>query len=206
MYGGEDVHLDNPGERFIELEMGGAHGYPFCFTAQNVVVDETRVPTGTQLATEAADFTNPHDDAWCEENADAPLTFLTAHSAPLDLTFHESTLGALPDAWQGGAFVTQHGSWNTMPSVGHRVVLVPFESGSPLQPEATTDATTFPFPVVFGGGSEGEHKNGTWGWSNGDAGEDPVRPVGVAVSPVDGALYISSDSGGVIYRVGLSQN
>ena len=30
-----------------------------------------------------------------------------------------------------------------------------------------------------------------------------VRPVGVAVSPVDGALYISSDSQGYVYRVGL---
>ena len=32
-----------------------------------------------------------------------------------------------------------------------------------------------------------------------------MRPVGVAVSPVDGALYISSDSGGYVYRVGLQR-
>jgi hypothetical protein len=31
--------------------------------------------------------------------------------------------------------------------------------------------------------------------------EDPVRPVGV--SPVDGALYISSDGQGTLYRVGV---
>jgi len=30
-----------------------------------------------------------------------------------------------------------------------------------------------------------------------------VRPVGVAVSPTDGALYVSSDSGGVLYRIGV---
>ena len=32
-----------------------------------------------------------------------------------------------------------------------------------------------------------------------------VRPVGIAISPVDGALYISSDSDGYVYRVGLQR-
>jgi glucose/arabinose dehydrogenase len=62
----------------------------------------------------------------------------------------------------------------------------------------------YPFTVVLGGGSAAAgHVDGEWGWRSGDVGEDPVRPVGVAVSPVDGALYISSDGEGVLYRVGV---
>src|SRR5690606_14347284 len=104
MYAGEVIHLENPGERLIRLEQGGAHGYPFCFTAQHVETDEGLVEAGTQLATEADGFDNPHDDAWCADNSTEPLTFLHAHSAPLDITFYENDLGVLPEAWLGGAF------------------------------------------------------------------------------------------------------
>lgn len=94
---------------------------------------------------------------------------------------------------------------NTMPSVGHRVVAVPFEGGAPEMPVATEAGTEFPFEAVFDGGTEGSHDNGTWGWDDGEVDEDPVRPVGVAISPVDGALYVSSDGEGVIYRIGVRQ-
>jgi glucose/arabinose dehydrogenase len=61
-------------------------------------------------------------------------------------------------------------------------------------------------------------RDGTWSWSAGDLGESPVRPVGVAISPIDGALYVSSDNGtvplqrksgstaqGALYRIGLAR-
>jgi glucose/arabinose dehydrogenase len=216
-YRGEDVHLDNPGEDLIRLVEGQAHGYPYCFTAQNIAITGAPdagladagagavVAAGTQLAADVSTFDNPHDDAWCEENSVRPNTFLEAHSAPLDITFYtDARLGALPSEWEGGAFVTQHGSWNTDPSVGHRVLLVPFdESGNPPMPTASAAGTTFPFTVVFGGGSSESPRNGSWGWSAEGSGEDPVRPVGVAVSPTDGALYVSTDaSEGYIYRIG----
>jgi hypothetical protein len=42
--------------------------------------------------------------------------------------FYDERSGAQPESlptdWVGGAFVSQHGSWNTMP-VGHNVVLFP---------------------------------------------------------------------------------
>jgi glucose/arabinose dehydrogenase len=222
-YGGEDVHLDNPGEDLDLLVAGQAYGYPYCFTAQHVMDSaDMIVEAGTQAsATDASqpdpDFVNPHDDAWCEENATPPVTFLPAHSAPLDITFYDKgERGGLPEEWWGGAFVALHGSWNTSPSVGHSVVLVPFVNGSPSMPEATEEETDFPHIVVFGGGSTAGHDDGIWSWTSGEAGEDPVRPVGVAVSPVDGALYVSSDNGavsggeasaqqGVLYRIGLRQ-
>jgi len=204
-YQGEDVHLDNPGEVLIGIEPGQAFGYPFCFTAQNISTAQGVVPPGTQLASEVDGFSNPHDDAWCQQNSQLPVSFLPAHSAPLDISFYTASdaPAALPDEWLGGAFVSQHGSWNTMPSVGHNVVVFPMGSGQAMMPETTQTPPVYPFTVVFGGGSSAGHVDGEWGWSVGDRGEDPVRPVGVAVSPIDGALYISSDGEGALYRVGV---
>jgi glucose/arabinose dehydrogenase len=218
VYGGVDVHNDNPGDDLVALEPGAAHGYPYCFTAQHLVVGGNVVSPGMQLGSATdpeapdPDFTNPHDDTWCAQNSMPPATFTEAHAAPLDIAFLESS-NTLPAEWQGGAFVTQHGSWDTMPSVGHRVLFVPFDaSGKPAQPTATADGATFPYPVVFGGGNAMGPTDGRWGWKSGDWGEDPFRPVGVAISPVDGSLYVSSDNAsivgagdtdkqGVIYRI-----
>jgi len=224
MYGGEDVHADNPGDDLRLLEAGGAHGYPYCFTASNIVIGGEPVEPGTQLAAatdpvpDDPDFVNPRDDAWCALNSSPPATFLPPHSAPLDLTFFDDEPeGGLPEEFRGGAFVALHGSWNTTPSVGHQVVLVPFENGEPPMPEAGASGTTFPFTVVFGGGDASGAAAGSWGWSVGDDGEDPVRPVGVAISPIDGALYVSSDNAkvlntdtdpplqGVLYRIAIAR-
>jgi glucose/arabinose dehydrogenase len=206
-YQGKDVHDDNPGETLVRLEPGSAFGYPYCFTAQNIVTSEgAAVPPGTQLASETDGFDNPHDDAWCQQSSELPLSFLPAHSAPLDITFYNpdaSAPRALPQAWTGGAFVTQHGSWDTMPSVGHNVVFFPFEPGQPTMPRSMESPPAYPFTVVFGGGSATGHVDGQWGWRAADGGEANVRPVGAAVSPTDGALYVSSDSEGVLYRIGV---
>lgn len=205
-YRGEDIHIDNPGEPLVQIEPGAAYGYPFCFTAQNIMTDQGPVTPGTQLASEVDGFSNPHDDAWCQQNSEPPVSFLPAHTAPLDITFYvenDDAAESLPQEWAGGAFVSQHGSWNTMPSVGHGVVFFPFGDDEPSMPATAQVPAEYPFTVVFGGGSAAGHVDGAWGWSSGDQGEDPVRPVGVAVSPVDGALYISSDGEGALYRVGV---
>ena len=221
MYGGEDVHLDNPGDDLVRVEPGLEHGYPYCFTAAHIETGSGMLAAGTQLvsATDPAgpdpDFTNPHDDAWCAANSSPPTTFVVPHAAPLDLTFHDGIEGNLPEEWRDGAFVAVHGSWNTEPSVGHQVLYIPFdENGAAPMPTARPDGTSYPFTVVFGGGDATAHDDGIWGWS----GEDPVRPVGVAISPVDGALYVSSDNASVafsgmptdregsIYRIGLDRS
>jgi glucose/arabinose dehydrogenase len=226
VYAGEDVHLDNPGDDLVEIEMGARHGYPYCFTAANVELESGMIAAGTQLVSATdpeapdPDFTNPHDDAWCAENSESPVTFLVPHSAPLDITFHDGLEGNLPSEWRNGAFVALHGSWNTEPSVGHQVVYVPFdEDGRAPMPTARPEGTSFPFTVVFGGGDAAAHDDGIWGWGSSlSVGEDPVRPVGVAISPIDGALYVSSDNASVafsgepseregsIYRIGLDRS
>ena len=75
-----------------------------------------------------------------------------------------------------GAFVAFHGSWNRapLPQAGYRVVFAPFVDGKP-----TGAYTTFAI------GTESD----TW-----------LRASGVAVAK-DGAVYISADKNGMIWRV-----
>ncbi len=204
-YQGKDVHADNPGEEIVALEHGKAYGYPFCFAAARILTAAGVVPPGSKLRASWASQ-NPlasvndsvTDDAWCKAHADLPLTFMQAHSSPLGIAFFEGPQGALPARFFGGAFVALHGSWDRNPSTGYKVIWVPFdENGKAPMPSSTTQATSYPYEVVFGGGSNGEARDGAWSWAQGELGESPVRPVGVAVSPVDGALYVSSDNGTV---------
>ena len=199
-YAGVDVHNDNPGELIARLAPGSHHGYPFCFVAQNVAT----LTAGT-LVHSAIFAGNTHDDAWCQSpiNVTAPASFLQAHSAPMELIFFLGPSGTLPERWKNGAFVSLHGSWDRDPATGYKVVWVPFNADGTSPPPTNSGGTTiFPHEVVLSGGDSVSSRDGSW---NVPGGEQNVRPVGLAVSPVDGALYISSDSQGYIYRVGLQR-
>lgn len=99
------------------------------------------------------------------------------HVAPLGLSF--STGAQLGAPFEGGAFVGLHGSWNRVPAAGYKVVFVPFDK--------TGRATGKPIDVLSG-------------FLNKD-GKAQGRPVDVNVDPRSGALLVSDDVGGVIWRV-----
>lgn len=99
----------------------------------------------------------------------------TAHSAPLGATFYTGRM--FPEGYHGDLFFAYHGSWNRTPPTGYKVVRVPVEDG-----------TVAGEPVDFAAG-----------WLKGD-GSSTGRPVGVVVA-ADGALLISDDKAGIIYRV-----
>jgi glucose/arabinose dehydrogenase len=109
-----------------------------------------------------------------------PAAAFPAHWAPNALTFYGSE--AFPEAYRGGAFIGFHGSWNRAPEPqqGYNVVFQPFSNGKPSGQYQ-----------VFADGFAGARK---------DPGTAKHRPSGVAVGP-DGALYISDDNGGRIWRV-----
>ncbi|HTM45874.1 MAG TPA: hypothetical protein VL137_13025, partial [Polyangiaceae bacterium] len=102
--------------------------------------------------------------------------------------------------------------------VGYQVIWVPFdETGDAPMPVAHSTGPTFAHEVVLSAKAGGQPVPGPWAWAAGGTGEDLVRPVGVAVSPLDGALYVSSDNApvlgvdagpagasadGAIYRIG----
>ena len=101
---------------------------------------------------------------------------LGAHVAPLGLVF--ATGGQrLGPGFANGAFIARHGSWNRKPLVGYDVVFVRFDAkGNPLGK---------PVPVLTGflDGQGNTHGRPTWlTWDK-------------------GALLVSDDTAGVIWRV-----
>jgi len=109
-----------------------------------------------------------------------PAAFFPAHWAPNDLLFY--TGHQFPQPYRGGAFVAFHGSWNRAPGPqgGYNVVYQPMRGG-----KASGSY------VVFADGFAGAEKA---------PGRATFRPSGLAAGP-DGALYISDDVKGRIWRV-----
>lgn len=103
-----------------------------------------------------------------------PEVEMQAHSAPLGITFGEEL--KFPERLRSMLFVAFHGSWNRSVPTGYKLIGIPFENGQPSGP---------PEDIVRGW----LQGRATWG-----------RPVDPAVGP-DGALYLSDDRAGVIYRI-----
>jgi glucose/arabinose dehydrogenase len=121
---------------------------------------------------------NPeYPNADCSDVEPPAFTF-QAHSAPLGLAFY--TGATFPAEYQGDAFMTYHGSWNRDVPTGAKVVRVAVQNG---RPAAIDDFVT--------------------GWQLAD-GSRWGRPVGLLVMP-DGALLVSDDLGGRIWRVSFGQ-
>jgi Raf kinase inhibitor-like YbhB/YbcL family protein len=128
---------------------------------------------------------NPQDDPpggitleqW-RDMSESPVLGYTAHAAPMQMAFYAGS--SFPAEYQGDAFVAMRGSWNRKPPSGYEVVRVRFDGGKPKSIE--------PFITGFlvEDGKEGPGYLG--------------RLAGVAVAR-DGALLVSDDSNGVIYRV-----
>jgi glucose/arabinose dehydrogenase/mono/diheme cytochrome c family protein len=114
------------------------------------------------------------------DRSEPPLAFFPAHWAPNDLKIYKG--GNFPKAYSGGAFIAFHGSWNRAPGPqgGYNVVFQPLSAG-----KAVGDY------VVFADGFAGAHK---------DPARSSHRPSGLDVAP-DGALFISDDKAGRIWRV-----
>lgn len=114
----------------------------------------------------------PGSEGFCAATQGPAATF-PAHSTPIGIAFlHKS---AFPQSYRNSAIVALHGSWNRQEPSGYKLVQVRFEGD---QPVAVTDFMT-------GWLSQ----SGAWG-----------RPVDVVVGP-DGALYVSDDRAGLVYRV-----
>jgi glucose/arabinose dehydrogenase len=102
---------------------------------------------------------------------------LDAHVAALGMRFYTGTM--FPATYRKQIFIAEHGSWNRFPPIGYRVVLVRLKDGHAASRE------------VF---AQGWLRTLTaWG-----------RPVDVQVAP-DGALLVSDDRAGVIYRIGYGE-
>lgn len=102
-----------------------------------------------------------------------PAQKLDPHAAALGMRFY--TGSQFPAEYRNGIFIAEHGSWNRDPKLGHRVAMVTLQGNKAVKYESFID-----------GWLEGDN---AWG-----------RPVDVIVAP-DGALLVSDDKAGAVYRV-----
>jgi glucose/arabinose dehydrogenase len=104
-----------------------------------------------------------------------PAIALQAHSAPLGLSFLTRAT-RFPESYRGDLLVAYHGSWNRDTPTGAKVVRIHVVDGKPTSVEDFITGWQLP--------------NGRrWG-----------RPVDVLVA-ADGAVLVSDDGSGTIYRV-----
>jgi glucose/arabinose dehydrogenase len=113
-------------------------------------------------------------------STERPLMVFPAHWAPESIAF----TGTGPsDEYSNGAFIAFHGSWNREPvQSGFLVAFMPFAGGRPA-------GRYVEFATGFAGASMPAKPELA-----------AHRPVGVAVGP-DGALYVSDDVTGRIWRI-----
>jgi glucose/arabinose dehydrogenase len=111
-----------------------------------------------------------------------PVVAFPAHTAPNGLLFYTGNM--FPERYKNGAFIAFHGSWNrnVTGQQGYFVAFVPFQNGKPSGKWE-----------IFANGFAGVTKIE----STGDA---KYRPCGLAQAP-DGALYVSDDNKGNIWRI-----
>jgi glucose/arabinose dehydrogenase len=140
---------------------GGFYGWPYSYYGQHI--DPRVRPQRPELVAKAI----PPDYA------------LSSHVAPLGLVFDTGTL--MPSHYSGGAFVSEHGSWDREIFNGYKVVFIPFSNGRP---------NGMAEDVITGFLDESGHAHG--------------RPVGLALDK-DGALLIADDVGNTVWRVTPAQ-
>jgi glucose/arabinose dehydrogenase len=114
------------------------------------------------------------------DSKQGPVAAFPGHWAPNDLLIY--TGSQFPEPYRGGALIAFHGSWNRapLPQGGYDVIFQPLADG-----KKSGDY------VIFANGFAGAHV---------DPGRAAFRPTGLAMGP-DGALFISDDVHGRIWRV-----
>jgi glucose/arabinose dehydrogenase/mono/diheme cytochrome c family protein len=161
---------NEPAEELVQLERGADYGWPSCYYD----LTQNKLVLAPEYGGDGGKAVGP-----CADKR-APVAAFPAHWAPNDLLLYSGH--QFPGAYQGGAFIAFHGSWNRapFPQGGYNVVFQPLADGKASGPY-----------VVFADGFAGAIK---------EPGQAAHRPTGLALGP-DGALYISDDQHGRIWRV-----
>ena len=164
------------------------NGTPWCSTNERDGLGDNLVPDYVTRVREGAFYGWPwfyigdHQDPRhpgarpdLKDKIAIPDVLLQAHSASMGLTFYNGS--GFPAEYRGDAIAAEHGSWNRSKRTGYKVIRIRLKDGVPTG-EYEDFVTSF---VV--------DDRRVWG-----------RPVGVAVAH-DGALLISEDGNGTIWRV-----
>jgi glucose/arabinose dehydrogenase len=163
---------ENPGEEFLQVNQGDDFGWPYCYYA----MDQKKLVTAPEYGGDGKKTDR------CDTKK-GPVAVFPGHWAPMSALFY--TGNRLPSKYRDGVFIAFHGSWNRAPDpqAGYNVVFQPMSGG-----KASGDYEVF--------------ANGFAGLPAGEIQPDRAkhRPVGLAQAP-DGALFITDDVGGRIYRI-----
>lgn len=157
----DEIGSDLVPDYMTSVQENGFYGWPYSYFGQHV--DPRAQPPRPDLV----------------EKAIKPDYALSSHVAPLGLLFY--TGDNMPQ-YRGGAFVSEHGSWNRTPLNGYQVVWVKFENGKPVgQPQ----------PVVTG-------------FLTDDQKQVRGLPVGLAMDK-QGGVVIADDAGDSVWRVSAAR-
>lgn len=158
----DEIGADLVPDYLTSVQEGGFYGWPYSYFGDHI--DHRVMPQRPDLVKKAI----------------KPDYALSSHVAPLGLMFY--TGNSLPEKYHGGAFISEHGSWDRTPLNGYRVSFVAFQNGRPVgKPE----------PVVTGFLSD-DHK------------EVRGLPVGLAMDKQGGVL-IADDAGNTVWRVSAAR-
>ncbi|WP_373964219.1 sorbosone dehydrogenase family protein [Kosakonia sacchari] len=153
----DEIGSDLVPDYMTSVKEKGFYGWPYSYFGQHV--DERVKPPRPDLVAQAI----------------KPDYALSSHVAPLGFLFY--TGDNMPQ-YRGGAFISEHGSWNRKPLNGYQVVWVKFANGKPVgQPQ----------PVVTG-------------FLTDDQKQVRGLPVGLAMDKQGGVL-IADDAGNAIWRI-----
>ncbi len=108
-----------------------------------------------------------------------PAMKLGPHVAALGMRFYTGRL--FPEEYHNQIFIAEHGSWNRFTPIGYRITVVTLDK----------DRKAVSYKVFAEGWLQGRR---SWG-----------RPVDVLVMP-DGALLVSDDKAGAIYRISYGKD
>ena len=163
---------ENPAEELHQVNQGDVFAWPYCFWSHV----EKKYVTAPEYGGDGRKTDR------CE-TFKQPVALFPGHWAPMSLLFYTGT--AFPEKYRGGAFIAFHGSWNRAPEhqQGYRVVFQPMKDGK----------------------GDGDYETFADGFAAMPAeqvqpGNAKHRPVGLAQAP-DGALYVTDDTGGRVYRI-----
>jgi glucose/arabinose dehydrogenase len=171
-------NAETPAEEMFRVSRGDDFGWPYCYYDGQL-----------QRKVLAPEYGGDGETRARCAGAKSNVASFPAHWAPNALLFYTGT--AFPAKYRSGAFIAFHGSWNRapLPQAGFNVVF------QPMQGDRAAGAYE-----IFADGFVSEEVRGA-----ARAGQAPPtakrhRPTGLAQGP-DGALYISDDSMGRIWRV-----
>jgi len=162
-----------PAEEMFHVQRGDDFGWPYCYFDPE-----------QQKKVLAPEYGGDGKQIGRCDTKKGDVAFFPAHWAPNGLLFYTGT--QFPARYRTGAFVAFHGSWNRapLPQAGFKVVYQPMKNGR-------ADGAYEVFADGFALNLNVQRST---------PGSNNRRPTGLAQGP-DGALYITDDAMGRIWKV-----